>query len=400
LTLVERQAPGFHRSLEELAILSQLGPALMSVHGWSAPEVGIAFERAERLARELESSIDLAPPLAGLWLFHTARGQFSRAEGITQELFHIAHTLQNSEIQLQAHHCAWPICWFRGALSEAKAHVDAGMDLYDEDRHARHRYLYLGHDPAVCALSIGSVLEWLLGYPSRGEQSERHAIDLARRLQHPPSLAHALWFVCQARVARGNVPGVIDTANELLTLSELHGLPQTRATALAYLGWAIGQTADVGRGIRLLEDGFDLYNRLGVRNNLCLIICLLAEAYFMAGQYKKSMEQVNVAIAMSSEIGDRWCLPRIYALRGRLFEALRKVDTAEENLRKAFEIACTQSAKGAQLQVANSLARLWRDQGRRRQAQEFLAPVYGWFTEGFDTLDLKEAKALLDDLSH
>jgi hypothetical protein len=119
--------------------------------------------------------------LAGLWLFHTARGQFFRAEEITKELFHISHTVQDPDIELQAHHCAWPICWFRGALSEAKAHADTRIALYDEIRHAKHRYLYLGHDPAVCALSIKSVLQWLLGHPIQGEQSERDAIELAQQ---------------------------------------------------------------------------------------------------------------------------------------------------------------------------------------------------------------------------
>jgi class 3 adenylate cyclase len=277
LTLNEMQAPDVGRSHTELAILSQLGPALMSVHGWTAPEVGVAFERAEHLARELESSIDLAPPLAGLWLFHTARGQFSRAEEITKEIFNVAHTLHDPDVLLQAHHCAWPILWFRGALEDAKAHADAGMGLYDEVRHARHRFLYLGHDPAVCALSIRSVLQWLLGHPIQGIQSERDALDLARRLQHVPSLAHALWFVCQAQVSRSDAVAVVNTASELLTLSEEHGLPQTRAIALVYLGWAAGQTEDAIRGTRRLEEGLAMYNRLGVRTNLCLTICLLAE---------------------------------------------------------------------------------------------------------------------------
>ena len=107
LTLIEKQPPTDARSATELAILSQLGPALMTIHGWTAPEVGIAFERAEHLARELERSKDLAPPLAGLWLYHTARGQFSRADEITQELFKVADTLHDPEILLQAHHCAW-----------------------------------------------------------------------------------------------------------------------------------------------------------------------------------------------------------------------------------------------------------------------------------------------------
>ncbi|MBR0697827.1 AAA family ATPase [Bradyrhizobium lablabi] len=399
LTLNERQRPEIDRSLTELAILSQLGPALLSVHGWSAPEVGVVFERAEHLARELESSVDLAPPLSGLWLFHTARGQFTRAEKITKELFHIAHTLQDPDIQLQAHHCAWPICWFRGALSDAKAHADAGIALYDEGRHAKHRYLYLGHDPVVCALSIKSILQWLLGHPIQGEQSERDAIALARRLKHAPSLAHALWFVCQAQVARGDAPAVVNTASELLALSEEHGLPQTRATALAYLGWAIGQTADVSRGIGLLENGFTMYDRLGLRSNLCLIICLLAETYLAAGRYEESLEQARLAIAASSEIGDRWCLPRIHLIRGRVLQTTRKIDAAEDSLRIAVDVAGRQSAKSAQLQAANLLARLWLDQGKAQQARQMLAPVYSWFTEGFETRDLRDAKALLDELS-
>jgi hypothetical protein len=116
------------RSRTELAILSQLGPALMTVHGWSAPEVGVAFERAVDLARQLESFADLAPPLAGLWLFRTARGQFSRADEITNELFNVARTLDDPDIQLQAHHSAWPIRWFVGALTDAKQHIDAALN--------------------------------------------------------------------------------------------------------------------------------------------------------------------------------------------------------------------------------------------------------------------------------
>src|SRR5262249_17142176 len=151
----------------------------------------------------------------------------------------------------------------------------AGINLYDEARHAGHRFLYLGHDPAVCALSINAVVHWLLGYPVQSMQLERQALDLARRLHHAPSLAHALWFICQAQSARGDGAAAKTTANELLTLSEEHGLPQTRATAMAYLGWAMGQTDDVSGGIRRLEEGLAIYSHLGLRSNLCLMLCLL-----------------------------------------------------------------------------------------------------------------------------
>ena len=400
LALNERLPPDIERSRTELAILSQLGPALMSVHGWSAPEVGVVFERAEDLARQLESYVDLAPPLAGLWLFHTARGQFSRANEITNELFNVARTLDDRDILLQAHHCAWPIRWFRGEIRDAKVHTDAGLNLYDEIRHARHRFLYLGHDPAVCALSIKSVLQWLLGYPTQGAQLEHDAIDLARRLQHVPSVAHALWFNCQGQVARNDAAAAMNTATELLTLSEEHGLSQTRAVALVYLGWAIGQTKDVAKGVQCLEEGLAAFDQLGLRSNLCLAICLLAETYFTGGRYESAMEQVNRAITTSSQIGDRWCLPLIHMTHGRLLQqAYPNTDAAEASLQKALEVAEQQCAKGWELRAATSLARLWRDQGKRDEARDLLAPVYSWFTEGFDTRDLREAKALLDELS-
>ena len=399
LALSAKLPPSTARSRNELAILSQLGPALMIVHGWSAPEVGEAFERAVDLAREVESSADLAPPLAGLWLFRTARGQFSRAEEITAELFNIARDLDDPNILLQAHHSAWPIRWFVGELTDANLHIDAALQIYDEVRHATQRFYYHGHDPAVCGLSIKAVLQWLLGHPTQGIRAERDAIDLARRLRHVPSLAHALWFVCQAQVTRNDAAAVIDTATELLKLSEEHGLPLTRAIALVYLGWALGQAGNNAPAVQRLEEGLTAYYRLGPRNNLTFAICLSAETYLTDKQYERAMEQVNVALTTSSEIGDRWCLPQINMIRARLFQQTGFNGDAGASLRIAIDVARSQGAKGSELRAATSLARLWRDQGKAQQARELLAPVYGWFTEGFDTRDLKEAKALLEELA-
>ena len=400
LALSAKLPPSTARSRNELAILSQLGPALMIVHGWSAPEVGDAFERAVDLAREVESSADLAPPLAGLWLFRTARGQFSRAEEITAELFNIARDLDDPNILLQAHHSAWPIRWFVGELTDANLHIDAALQIYDEVRHATQRFFYHGHDPAVCGLSIKAVLQWLLGHPTQGIRAECDAIDLARRLRHVPSLAHALWFVCQAQVTRNDAAAVIETANELLRLSEEHGLPLTRAIASVYLGWALGQAGDNALGVQRMEEGLAAYYRLGARNNLTFAICLSAETYLMDKQYEKSMEQVSAALTASSEIGDRWCVPQINMIRARILQQTGfSGDAAEASLRMAIDAAQSQGAKGSELRAATSLARLWRDQGKVQQARELLAPVYGWFTEGFDTRDLKEAKALLEELA-
>ena len=163
---------------------------------------------------------------------------------------------------------------------------------------------------------------------------------------------------------------------------------------------AIGQTKDVARGVQCLEEAFAVFKGLGLRSNLCLAICLFAETYFTGGRYESAMDQLNQAITTSSETGDRWCLPLIYMTHARLLQqTYPNADAAESSQRMALQTARQQKAKSWELRAAMSLARLWRDQGKPRQARELLAPIYGWFTEGFDTRDLKEAKVLLDALA-
>jgi class 3 adenylate cyclase/predicted ATPase len=400
LSLNEKRPETVERSRTELAILSRLGTALMSVYGWPAPEVGTAFDRAREVARELESSVDLALPLVGLWLFQFARGQLVQADEISHELFKIARDYRDNEILLQAHHTAWPTHWVRGKQADAIAHIDAGMDLYDEDRHAMHRFAYMGHDPAVCALSVGATVLWALGQPGRGVQFERDARKLAQRLQHPPSLAHGLWFVGEAQVARRDVAAAMATSRELLALCDEHRLPQPRATGLMFFGWALAHRGDVAEGIHHLEEGLGIWNRLGARAYLARAICLQAEAYLQAGRYSDGVQLVDLALATAAEIGDEGYIPKMHIVRASLLVHCGRsnVEAAETSLQRGIAVSRTQGARAWELRASTSLARLWRDQGKRTEARELLAPIYGWFTEGFDTSDLKEAKALLEEL--
>jgi class 3 adenylate cyclase/predicted ATPase len=401
LSLNEKRPETMERSRRELAILSQLGPALMSVYGWPAPEVGTAFDRAREVARKLESSVDLAPPLVGLWLFHIARGQVVQAEEISHELFKIARDGNDDDILLQAHHTAWPTGWVRGKLADAIAHIDAGMDLYDEVRHARHRFVYMGHDPAVCALSVGATVHWVFGQPGRGMRLESEARKLAQRLQHPPSLALGLWYVGEAQVARRDVVAAMATAQELLAVCDEHRLPLPRATALMFFGWALAHGGDVAEGIHHLEEGLGIWDRLGARVFLARAICLLAEAYLQGGRYADGVKQVDLALATAVEIGDEGYIPKMHIVRASLLAHLGRsnLEAAETNLQRGIAVSRTQGARGWELRASTSLARLWCDQGKRTEAQELLTPIYGWFTEGFDMPDLKEAKALLDELA-
>ena len=184
LSLLHTQPETSERWRAELAVLLHLTPALMTVHGAPGPEAGEAIERAAEIVHRLPSSAELAPPMANLWLFNQTGGRLDRADKISADLFRMAHDLADPEILLQAHHCSWATCLSRGMLRKAKEHFDTGLSLYDEERHAHHRYTYLGHDPAVCALVQGAVVQWALGYPAQARQLELQALGLAQRLDH------------------------------------------------------------------------------------------------------------------------------------------------------------------------------------------------------------------------
>jgi predicted ATPase len=400
LSLLKAQPETAGRWHTELAILSGLGPALMSVHGWSAPEVGETIERAGRVGQRLNSSAALAPSIAGLWLFNIARGRLDKGQENSDHLFRIARELEDPEILLQAHHSAWPIKWFRGQWVEAAHQISAGLALYDEQRHAHHRFVYLGHDPAVCALAIDATAQWALGYPTRADRLMGESVALARKLRHPPSLAIALWIYIASRILYADTAAVIATYPELLRLSDETGLPQGRAFALIYLGWTLTRTGEIAEGIARLEEGLGLYAKMGFRQALSLCLGLMSESLLAAGRYAEGLEQVDRAFDVAIEIGEQYYVPRLHAVRAELLLHAQGRDSerAEASLRQALATARQQDAKGWELQAATGLARLWLDHGRRDEARELLAPIYGWFTEGFDTPDLLKAKALLDTL--
>jgi class 3 adenylate cyclase/predicted ATPase len=401
LTLLSEQQDTVERSRNELAILSRLGPALMSSHGWASPEVRVAFERAAVVAKGIGNSVELAPPLLGLWLYATSLGQLERAEGIGVELFEIARKNDSPDVLLQAYHAAFPIPWLRGALPEANRHIEALLALYDEAKHDQHRFVYLGHDPAVCALAIGAIVQTLLGYPDRAARLEDRVLALARRLRHPPSLAHALWFVCEAQLTRRDRAALAANAAELAALCEDQTLPSPRAAATMFNGWVMAHSGQISEGILLVERGLSAWQRIGIQHFLPRNHCLLAEAYLAGERYTEGLSQVTMALKAAEQTGVRYNDALIYHLRALCLVHTEGMNSknVEADLKTAIRIAQAQTAKGLELPSAISLARLWRDQGKPQQARELLAPVYGWFTEGFDTRDLKDAKALLEALA-
>lgn len=399
LSLLEAQPETNERWRTELAILSQLGPALMNVHGWAAPEVGEVVERAADVGRRLESSQELAPSIANLWVFQFSNGRLDAAEKISDDLLRIGRELNNSDVLLQGHHCAWPVCWGRGALADAVGHIDAGLALYDEERHAHHRFLYLGHDPAVCGLSIASQLYSTLGYPTRAIDTGERALALARRLNHEPSLVHGLWIVVESQMTRCDVAGAIANTGELLKLAEQYGLPQPRAIGRVYRGWALASAGKAVEGLALAEEGIALLERFGTRIFLSRNYGAIAEIYLILGRYADGLRQVEKALRIASDIGESFYLPRLFQIRARLMQASGQIDEAvEASLKRSLELAIVQGAKVFELRAAIGLVDLWRRQGKRKEGRLLLRPICDWFTDGRDTPEFKEAKVLLDHL--
>ena len=400
LGLLETQPETAKRLRIELAVLSQLGPVLMSVYGWSAPQAGEAVEWAAKIGRGLESSADLAPSIANLAVFHIYRCQLDQAEHASADLFRIATELHDPEITLQAHHCTWPVQWHRGRPAQALEHCDAGLALYEEQRDVHRRHVYFGHDPAVCALALGAAAQWALGYPVRAMHRHGEAITLARRLRDPPSLAHSIFCCATSQIAAGDAKAVFATATELRELSEWHGFSQFQAYAVIFLGWALACSGEAESGITEIREGFGMFAATGspIPNNL--LHYLKAEAHLMARQYREGLESVAQGLGFA-ETGDQHGLARLHRLRAELLLHLHgsNDEAVEASLRRAISVARRQGAKGWELPAATGLARLWADRGRRKKAHDLLAPVYGWFTEGYDTPDLRAAKELLDALS-
>lgn len=387
------------RDAMEFNVLTRLGPALMVVKGWAATEVGTVYERAKELAGRLERSADLVPPLIGIWLYHNARGQYDLADDLTTELFQVAKTTSDDALLLQAHHAAWPIPMFRGSFKSSNEHIEQGLSLYDAEQHKDHALIYMGHDPAVCAHACGAQASWALGLPDRARRHATDALELARRLNHAPTLAFALWYVSGARAAHGDPSAVLPAAEELLKLSQEQKLRQTEASARFLGGWGAAMTGDVSAGLQEMRLGFAGWKSIGARHWLQLFDGLYAEGLIRGQRYSEALESLEAALELVEETGERWWESRIYHLRAEALLHSGQREAAVENLQTAITIARAQEAKSWELRATSRLAEIWAERGNRRAAHELLAPLHAWFTEGLDTPDLKAAAQLLDALS-
>jgi class 3 adenylate cyclase/predicted ATPase len=383
---------------QAIAIRIDLGPALRTIKRASAPEVEQTYTQAQELCQRLGDTPQLFPVLWGLCRVYHSRGELHKARELGEQLFSLALRMKDPALILEAHHTQWSTFFSLGELRYAREHFEQGHALYDPRRHRQHAFLYAGHDPGVCCGTHAARTLWLQGYPDQALGKSQDALGLARELSHPFSLAFALLWAAIVHHHRGEWRAVEERVGEGLTLATEQGFPRWMALGNFLRGRLMVEHGQVEEGIAQLRQG--LAARATVEEQQPFVT-YLAHAYGEAGEAQAGLSVVAEALAIARKNGSRPYEAELHRVKGELL-LRQKVPDAEEAqacFQKAVEVARSQEAKSLELRAVMSLSRLWQSQGKKDEARQALADIYDWFTEGFDTSDLKSAKALLEELS-
>jgi predicted ATPase len=356
--------------------------------------------------------------LRGLWVFYIVRAELRTARELGEQLLQLAQTAQDPALLVEAHYTLGETLYYLGEFPSAHAHVEQGIALYNPQQHRSHTFLY-GLDPGVFCLAYAAFVLWMFGYPEQAVKRHREALALAHELAHSNTLAAALafasWFYQLCREGQK----AKERAEAAITLSTEQGLPFWLAAGESCRGWPLAEQGQAEAGIAQIRRGLAAYRATGgeVHARTHSLVAL-AEVCLKVGRTEEGLSALAEAVDFMNSHEERWLEAELYRLKGELTLEQSKVQgpkskvadphplvpdlqtEAEACFQKAIGIACKQQAKSLELRATMSLARLWQQQGKTAEARELLAPVYHWFTEGFDTKDLQEAKALIEELSH
>jgi predicted ATPase len=388
------------RDQQELDLQLSLGPALLAAKGQAAPEVEQTYARAWALCQQVGTPPQRFAALWGLQRFYRGQGAFPTARRLGEQLVQVAEQAANPTQCLEAHGALGTTLFFLGDYAAARTHLERGNTSTDvatqEDLLRRH-----GEAPGVRGLAFISWTLWCLGYPAQALQRSQEALAIAHSLAHPYSLAGAQVWAARLHLLRREAPSVQSLAEATLALARAHSFPVFVGMATCYQGWALAMQGENAAGQARLRQGMAALAATGHTQGRPLWLLLLAEAAGDAGQIEEGLQLLAEARTLLETQGQADLLAEVYRLQGGLLlqHAIPDIVQAEACFQQALTLGRDQHAKSWELRVALSLSRLWRQQGKRREAGALLAPVHGWFTEGFDTEDLREAKALLDELA-
>jgi class 3 adenylate cyclase/predicted ATPase len=389
------------RARQELEMQITLGPVLMAVKGQSSPDTERTYVRARELCQQVGETPQLFPVLHGLWRFYMVRAHLQTTQELAEQVFTLAQRAQDTGLLLEANRMMGQTMYWLGEMVQARAYFEQGMAIYDPQQHRSHAFVY-GQDPGVACRAFAAWPIWVLGYPDQSLQSIQEALTLARELTHPFSLAFALTVAATVHQFRREVRAVLERAEALMTLSSEKGFAFWMAHGKILRGWAITAEGEEVEGITEMRQGLFAYRATGAELERLYFLSLLADAYGEIGQPQEGVPMLLEALAIADKTEDHHWEAELHRLKGELLlmhQGKKNVGEAEECFRTALDTARHQQAKSLELRAAMSLARLWQRQGKQKEARQILADIYGWFNEGFDTPDLQEAKALLEEVA-
>jgi predicted ATPase/malonyl CoA-acyl carrier protein transacylase len=379
----------------EIELQLAKGVSLITAKGFSSAEAAKANARAQELSEKTGDIESLFVAIWGLWNFRRT-SDLNAARELSDKLLSLVEKNKNDGLRLEAHHTGWTTHFFRGELALAQEHCEKGRTLYDFERHRTHAHIY-GHDPGFCARTVGAWSDWLLGYPDTALARVNDGLALAERVNHPFSLALARVHASILHQFRRDSASVLQCTESAETLAAEKRIALTLDPRVLR-GWALLAPDGIEAAIASFRAALSDPARQGTIQYAPYSFALFSEVLCLTGNHVGGSDALRDAAVIAEQSGERWWDAEICRLRGLVALSGGEVSESEAWLLKSLQTAQQQRAKSLELRAAMSLARFWRDQGKVQQARELLAPVYGWFTEGFDTLDLKEAKALLDEL--
>jgi predicted ATPase len=380
----------------------------MYVKGYAAPETKAAAERAhllieqaEAMGEPLEDPLLLFSTLYFLWVPNLVAFNGDVIRELAAQLLALAEKHGATVPLMIGHRLMASSLLFTGDIAGGRGHYDQAIALYDPVEH-RPLATRLGQDVRVAILSFRALSLWLLGYPEAALADLAQAVKYAREIDQAATLMYALIHTTMfAYIPCGSYISAEPALEEVIALADAKGAPFVKALAMLDQAWILTLTGKASDAIQIFTSGMAAYRSTGATIYMPLHLSHLARANAELGQFGDAWRYMGEAMAAIETTKERWFEAEANRIAGEiaLQTPERNATKAQAFFERALQTARQQQAKSWELRAAMSLARLWRDQGKPQQARELLAPVYGWFTEGFDTRDLKEAKALLDTLA-